>query len=163
MRTVWLAFFALLCVGGLIATKAGTDTSAPVVEAPVAQSTLARSQIIAVVDTLTKTDKLSVAYVPEAIEDRPAPFSDAPSDTELPHPIATAPDISTVGRSRQMSSIKAQPKKAVSSAKPRIPTKKAKQNVARVRTAPEQKACVQASNSFVDLLVALNLKSRCNA
>ncbi|WP_441228142.1 hypothetical protein AB7813_12810 [Tardiphaga sp. 20_F10_N6_6] len=162
MRTVWLAFFALLCVGGLIGTKAGTGTSAPVVEAPVVQSTPASSQTVTV-DTLTKADKLSVAYAPEAIKDRPAPFSDAPSNTELTPPIAAAPDISTEGRNRQTLSIKTQPKKAVSSAKPSIPVKKPKQNVARVRTAPEQKACIQASNSFVDLLVALNLKSRCNA
>ncbi|SNT61557.1 hypothetical protein SAMN05216374_5922 [Tardiphaga sp. OK246] len=163
MRTVWLAFFALLCVGGLIATKAGTGTSPPLVEAPVVQSTPAPSQAVTVVDTLTKTDKLSVAYVPEAIEDRPAPFSNAPADAELAPPIATASDISTEGRSRQTSSIKAEPKKPVSVTKPRIPTKKLKQNVARSRTAPEQKACIQPSNSFVDLLVALNLKSRCNA
>jgi hypothetical protein len=160
---VWLAFFALLCVAGLIATKASVSTSPPAAETPVVKPTLAPSKTVTIVDTLTKTDKLSVAYVPEAIEDRPAPFSDVPSDTEPALPIATAPDISTVGRSRQPSSIKAQPKKAVSSAKPSTPIKKPKQNVARSRTAPEQKACIQASNSFVDLLVALNLKSKCQA
>ena len=163
MRTVWLAFFALLCVGGLIAIKAGTGTSPLLVEAHVVQSAPLPSQAIIVVETLTKTDKLIAAYVPEAIEDRPAPFSDVPSDTELAPPIAAALAISTMGQSRQLSSIKARPKEAVSSAKPRVPVKKPKQNVARARTTPEQKACVQASSSFVDLLVALNLKSKCNA
>jgi hypothetical protein len=157
---VWLA---LICVGGLIATKASVGTSAPVVEAPVAQSTLPPSQTVTIVDTLTKTDKLSAAYVPEAIEERPAPFSDAPSDTELASPIPTAPDINTERRNRQTSSSKAQPKKPVSLAKPSRPIKKPKQNVVRARTAPEKKACIQANNSFVDLLVALNLKSKCNA
>jgi hypothetical protein len=162
VRSVWLAFFALLCVGGLIATKASVGTSPPVAETPVLQPTLAPSQAITV-DTLTKTDKLSIAYVPEAIEERPAPFSDAPSNTELAPPIPTAPDINTEGRNRQTSTINAQSRKPVSLAKPRTPIKKPKQNVARSRTAPEQKACIQASNSFVGLLVALNLKSRCNA
>jgi hypothetical protein len=156
-----LAFFALLCIGGLIATKASIGTSPPVVEAPVVQSTLAPSQPVTI-DTLTKADKLSVAYVQEAIEDRPAPFSDAPVDTHLAPPTATAPDISSERRNRQTSSIEAQPKKPVSLAKPRISIKP-KQKFARVRTAPEQKACIQARNGFVDLLVALNMKSKCNA
>lgn len=160
MRLVYIAISTLICCGVLIATKASTGNSTSVAKAPSVPTVVS----LQTVDTLTKTDKLSVAYLREAIEDRPAPFSDPLPDAEPVSLAAIAPKINTEGHSQRTSSIKADsPKRPAPPTKSKSPTKKMKQDVVQARTGPEQKTCGQASSGFDGLLVALNLKSRCSS
>jgi hypothetical protein len=85
MRTVWLALIFLLGLGTLIISKASTTQSSSVADTLPAHLVVPASHVV---DTLTKADKLSVAYIREAVEDRPAPFAGDPEPTPAgaPHP-----------------------------------------------------------------------------
>jgi hypothetical protein len=156
MRTVWLALIFLLGLGTLIISKASTTQS------PAAADTLP-AQLVApashVVDTLTKADKLSVAYVRETIEDRPAAFAD---DPEPPSPSTPGPTAKIKSRHWHEPSGKS-PRSDASSRQTSVkpPNKKPKMDASRAKAVAEAKACTQSSG-FDGLMRTLNLKPRCD-
>jgi hypothetical protein len=155
--TVWLVLFLLIGVGGLIMTKATThqqsqsEPSRPEPPAVIAEN---------IVDTLSKADKLEVAYVKEALEDRPAPFVD---EAPLPGPPAPIADVKIQSRHWHEAKAKADTKQ-ISSRQPskKVATKKPKTDVARAKPLNQVRECPQPTG-FNSLLTALNLKARCES
>ncbi|MDB5565546.1 MAG: hypothetical protein JWP84_2112 [Tardiphaga sp.] len=155
MRTVWLALIFLLGLGTLIISKAST-TQYPAVTGALPERLVVPSHVV---DTLTKADKLSVAYVREAVEDRPAPFAGDPESipASTPHPagkIKSRHWHESSGKSHRddVSSRQALTKPS---------NKKQKTDAPRAKAVAEAKACPQP-NGFDGLLRVLNLKPRCD-
>jgi hypothetical protein len=155
MRTVWLALIFLLGLGTLIISKASTT------QYPAVAGTLPERLAVPashVVDTLTKADKLSVAYVREAVEDRPAPFAGDPEPipASTPHP---AVKIKSHWRESSGKSHRDDVSSRQALTKPS--NKKQKTDAPRAKAVAEAKTCPQP-NGFDGLLRALNLKPRCD-
>ncbi|MDB5539509.1 MAG: hypothetical protein JWQ89_1236 [Devosia sp.] len=163
MRLVWITILALICGGVLIATKASTGKSASVAELPVASSAVASLQAV---DTLTKTDKLSVAYVQEAIVDHDAPPDPTPvigpTPVDDPSPAeVSSPPTNTTELSKQASRLYAKQKKPTNTAKLKNAAKSKKHEFARHRAVPTQRVCAHANYGLDGILVALKLKTHC--
>jgi hypothetical protein len=77
IRTMWLAALCLSGFGAMVAICAGTPTPPPIVEVSPDKTTIGTGSLQ---DTLTKADKLEIAYVR------------APPAAEPVMPVATAPD-----------------------------------------------------------------------
>jgi hypothetical protein len=156
MRTVWLALIFLLGLGTLIISKASTIQYSAIVDTRPEHLVVPASNVV---DTLTKADKLSVAYVQETIEDRPAPFADNPEPTpaSTPHPavkIKSRHWHEPSGKSRVGEASSRQPLTKRSN-------NKSKTNATREKAVADAKACSQP-NGFDGLLRTLNLKPRCD-
>jgi hypothetical protein len=154
MRTVWLALIFLLGLGTLIISKASTTQSSSVADTLPAHLVVPASHVV---DTLTKADKLSVAYIREAVEDRPAPFAGDPEPTPVgaPHPavmIKSRHWHESSGKSRRDD---------VSSRQALTKPSNKKTEAPRAKAVAEAKACPQP-NGFDGLLRVLNLKPRCD-
>jgi hypothetical protein len=94
IRTVWLAILCLIGLGAMVALRAGTPTPPPSVRASPAQTTV--GQIFSQ-DTLTKADRLDIAYVPDPIAPKPVmPATKVPDETpsRLSRPTATTKIVS---------------------------------------------------------------------
>jgi hypothetical protein len=81
IRTVWLAVLCLIGLGAIVATNAGPPTPTPNVGAFSEQTTIATNSSH---DTLTKADRLEIAYVPVAAE--PVVPATPVSDETSPQP-----------------------------------------------------------------------------
>ncbi|MEH2480386.1 hypothetical protein V1282_003743 [Nitrobacteraceae bacterium AZCC 2146] len=156
MRTVWLALIFLLGLGTLIISQASTTQYPAVADALPERSMGPASNVVG---TLTKADKLNVAYVREAIEDRPAPFAD---NLELTVP--STPDPATKIKSRHWREPSGKSRRGDVSSRQALTTpsnKKPKMDVTRAKAVADAKACFQP-NGFDGLLRALHLKPRCD-
>jgi len=95
IRTVWLGLVLLLGIGALASFRFVLSPQQPVSLAKAAAFVSADAEpssvgTAAASDTLTKGDRLQVAYVAPAIDVRPAAIADAPPPIR---PAATAPRI----------------------------------------------------------------------
>jgi hypothetical protein len=157
MRLVWITILALICGGALIATKASTGKSASVSDAPVDAPKMAALQTI---DTLTKTDKLSVAYVQDAIVEQDAPFEATPVIDPSPAEVSSPP-TNTTELSKQAASLYPKQKKPSSAAKLKNAVKSKKLEFARDLAIPKQRVCAHTNYGLEGLLVALKMKINC--
>jgi hypothetical protein len=158
MRTAWLAILCLIGLGAMVAIKAGTPTPPPNIGAFPEQTTVGKSFSQ---DTLTKADKLEIAYVrdPVAVE-AVMLVTKAPGKTpRQPLSPAATPKI----LSRHWHDPKAKKSAAVSPDR-RIKSQEPKKSkkVERAKAPVDLRPC-RRPEGFVGLLRALNLSPGCDA
>lgn len=157
IRTVWLAVLCLIGVGAVVAINAGTSTPAPSVEAPADRTAIAAgfSQ-----DTLTKADKLEIAYVRDRVAVESVMQVTNPPDETPPQPLSPTATPKIV--SRHWHDPNAKKSAAVSPdrrAKGRQPKKS--KNVDGGKAAVDLRPC-RRPEGFAGLLRALNLSPGCD-
>lgn len=158
IRTVWLAVVGLSGLGAMVAINAETSTPPPTVEASPDQATVGQafSQ-----DTLTKADRLDIAYVrrDDALVEPAMLVTKSPDETPPPSPgPATPPKIV----SRHWHDPNARKSAAVSPGqriRDREPKKSA--NVDRRKATVDPRTC-RRSEGFAGLLKAFNLAPGCD-
>jgi hypothetical protein len=158
IRTMWLAALCLSGLGAMAAIGAGTPTPPPDVEASTDQTTIPTgcSQ-----DTLTKADKLEVAYVRDPVAAEPVmPFAVAPDETP-PQPPSPPANPKIVSRHSQDHNAK---KVAAVSPGRHIKGKESKKskNVQRAKLPVELRPCPRPEG-FAGLLRVLNLTPGCDS
>jgi len=139
IRTVWIAAFSLAVLGGLFATKVTASI------APVEEAGLVPTDVILAQDTLTKSDKLDVAYLLASAEAYPV-----------------LPNSSTVvleTRSRFAASGGARGRSAVKLPKPRPKIRMSKKNNP-AQAAGDLKSCTQP-DGLGGFLLSLSGSLRC--
>ena len=167
IRTVWLAIICLMLISALAAGKALMTTADPTVATPPASADEPMVEFGQTQDTLSKSDRLEIAYVRQEIPSPPALRSIEPAaPVVIP---ATSPPIETKIISRHWRDPQAFP----SSRKTLKPTKptdlnKASQTVDRKRNqAADRSKLVEPVKPcsrlgpIGDLLRSVNLSSAC--
>jgi hypothetical protein len=158
IRTVWLT---ALCFGGVaavVATNAGTSRPAPVVRTSPEQTTVADpfSQ-----DTLTKADKLEIAYVRDPVAVEPI-ISVRMAFDEIPPPrltpTATQKIVSPRPHARKPPTVSADRRIKIRESKE---SKKSK-NVERGKVAADLRSC-RRPEGIAGLLWAFNLSPKCDS
>jgi hypothetical protein len=152
IRTGWLAVFCLIGLGATVAIKARTPTPPPNVGAAPEQTTVG---IGFAQDTLTKADKLEVAYVHRPVAVEPVILVTKAQDEtppQLPSPPATPKIVSR--RSHDPNA------KKVGTVSPgrRIKGQESKKSVERAKLPVELMPC-RRPEGFAGLLRVLNLSS----
>jgi hypothetical protein len=158
IRTAWLAVLCLIGVGAMVANKAGTPSPPPNVGASPDQMTIGKSFSQ---DTLTKADKLEIAYVRDQVAVKPVmPVTKVPTET-LPQPLGPTAIPKRVSRHWHDSSAR---KVAAVSPGRRIKSKEPQKskNVERAKAAVDLRPC-RRPEGFAGLLRALNLSPQCDA
>jgi hypothetical protein len=157
IRTVWLAVLCLIGLGAMVAIKAGTPSPPPYVGASPDQTTIGTGFAQ---DTLTKADKLEIAYVREAIEAGPVtPTAQAPNESPAQplSPTATPKIVSRHWHDPNTKKVAAvSPGRRIKSQEP----KKSK-NVDRTKATVDLRPC-RRPEGFAGLLRALNLSPGCD-
>ena len=160
IRTVWLAFLCLIGLGAVVATNAGRPTPIPNVDAHLEQPTIATdsSATDSLQDTLTKADRLKIAYVGVPGAAGPATPATPVSDETSPQKRLIIPKIV----SRHWHDHSARKSAAVSSDR-RIEIEEPKngKSVDRAKATVDLKPC-RRPEGFAGLLRALNLAPGCD-
>jgi hypothetical protein len=139
----------------MVAISAGTPTSPPNVEASPDQTTIGTGSSQ---DTLTKADKLEVAYVRDPVAVEPVmPVATAPDETP---PQALSPTATPKIVSRHWHDPNAKKVAAVSPGR-RIKGHESKKNVERAKLPVDLRPCPRPEG-FAALLRALNLSPGCD-
>jgi len=151
---VWLAVLCLIGLGAMVAINAGPPTSTANVGASAEQTTVATGSSH---DTLTKADKLEIAYVPVPVE--PVTLATQVSDETSPQPRSlTIPKI--VSRHRHDHTAKklatASPDRRIKILEPRNG-----KNIDRAKATVDLRPC-RRPEGFAGLLRALNLSPGCD-
>jgi hypothetical protein len=156
IRTVWLAVPCSIGLGAMVAINAGPRMPTPNVEASPEQTTVATGPSH---DTLTKADKLEIAYVPLPVAVEPVMLTTPVSDETSPQPQSlTIPKIV----SRHWHDHNARKLAAVSPDQPaKIRQQKNGKNVDRAKTTIDLRPC-RRPEGFAGLLRALNLSPGCD-
>jgi hypothetical protein len=157
IRTMWLAALCLSGLGAMVAISAETPTPPPNVEASPDQTTIATGSSQ---DTLTKADKLEVAYVRDPVAVEPImPVATAPETPPQPPSPPATPKI--VSRHSHDPNAK---KVAVVSPGRRIKGQESKKskNVERAKLPVELRPCPRPEG-FAGLLRVLNLSPGCDS
>ena len=162
IRTVWVGVLCLSGLGAMVAISAETSTPPPTVETSLEQTTVGESfsQHTFSQDTLTKADRMEIAYVGDAVAVEPAmPAAKAPDETAPRPPGPTAPPR-IVSRHWQDPNVK---KSAAVSPGRRIKDQQPKKNgnVDRGKATVDLRAC-RRPEGFAGLLRALNLSPGCD-
>lgn len=154
-RTMWLAALCLSGFGAMVAICAGTPTPPPIVEVSPDKTTIG---IGSSQDTLTKADKLEIAYVraPSAAE----PVATTPDETppQPPSPPATPKIVSRHSHDPHAKKVAAvSPGRRIKGQE----SKKSK-NVERAKLPVDLRPCPRPEG-FAGLLRVLNLSPRCDS
>jgi hypothetical protein len=156
IRTVWLAVLCLIGLAAMVGIKAGSPTPAPNVGASPEQTTIVAGSSP---DTLTKADKLEIAYgrIPIAVE--PVMLATQVSDETSPQPLSlTVPKIV----SRHWHDHNAKKFAAVSpDRRIKIQQPKNGKSVDRSKATVDLRPC-RRPEGFAGLLRALNLSPGCD-
>jgi hypothetical protein len=157
IRTVWLAVLCSIGLGAMVGISAGPPMP------PTNGGTSAEQTIIAVgssPDTLTKADKLEIAYVPFQVALEPVMPDTPVSDKTSPQPLSlTIPKIV----SRHLHDHAARKSATVSPTRRiKIQEPKNNKNVDRAKTTVDLRPC-RRPEGFAGLLRALNLSPGCDA
>ena len=155
IRTVWLAIPCSIGLGAMVAINAGARMPTPNEEASPEQTTVATGPSH---DTLTKADKLEIAYVPLPVAAEPVMLTTPVSDEPQPQPQSlTIPNI--VSRHWHDHNAK---KLAAESPDRRIKIHQPKngKSVDRSKATIDLRPC-RRTEGFAGLLRALNLSSGC--
>ena len=158
IRTMWLAALCLSGLGAMVAIGAGTPTPPPNVEPSPDQTTIATGSSQ---DTLTKADKLEVAYVRDPVAVEPVmPVATAPNETP-PQPLSPPATPKIVSRHSHDPNAK---KVAAVSPGRRIKGQESKKskNVERAKLPVELRPCPRPEG-FAGLLRLLNLSPGCDS
>jgi hypothetical protein len=156
IRTVGLAVLCLIGLGAVVAVSAGPPTPTPNVEASPEQMTIATGSSR---DTLTKADKLEIAYVPVPVAAEPVMLATQVSDETSPQPQSlTIPKI--VSRRWHDHNAK---RLAAGSPDRRIKIQQPKngKNVDRAKATADLRPC-RRPEGFAGLLRVLNFSSGCD-
>jgi hypothetical protein len=156
IRTVWLAIPCSIGLGAMVAINAGARLPTPNEEASPEQTTVATGPSH---DTLTKADKLEIAYVPLPVAAEPVMLTTPVPDETSPQPESlTIPKIV----SRHWHDHNARKLAAASSDQPaKIRQQKNGKNVDRAKTTIDLRPC-RRPEGFAGLLRALNLSPGCD-
>jgi hypothetical protein len=154
IRTGWLAVFCLIGLGATVAIKARTPTSPPNVGAAPEQTTVG---IGFAQDTLTKADKLEVAYVHRPVAVEPVMLVTKAQDETPPQPPSPPATPKIVSRHSHDPNAK---KVGTVSPGQRIKGQESKKsnNVERAKLPVELMPC-RRPEGFAGLLRVLNLSS----
>jgi hypothetical protein len=156
IRTVWLAVLCLIGLGAMVCIKAGSPTPTPNVGASPEQTTIATGSSH---DTLTKADKLEIAYVRVPVAAEPVMPATQVSDETSPQPLSlTIPKIV----SRHWHDHNAKKLAAVSpDRRIKIQQPKNGKSVDRSKATADLRPC-RRPEGFAGLLRALNLSPGCD-
>jgi hypothetical protein len=158
IRTVWLAVLCLIGLGAMVAVRFGIPAPPPNVKASPEQGTVGKSFLQ---DTLTKADKLEIAYVRDPVALEPVMLvTKAPDETpsQPPGPIATPTIVSRHWHDpNAKNSGAAPPGRRTKHQEP-----KTTKNVERAKAPVDLRPC-RRPEGFAGLLRALNLSPRCDA
>jgi hypothetical protein len=158
IRTVWLAVLCFSGVAAVVATNAGTSTPRPIVGDSPARTTVADTFSA---DTLTKADKLEIAYVGDPVAAEPIipimPVTIA-SD-EIPRPRLDRMSAQKIAGPRPHAR-----KPATASPDRRIKIRETKKSgkVEREKVAAELRTC-RRPQGIAGLLRAFNLAPGCDS
>src|SRR5229473_2659636 len=157
IRTGWLAVLCLIGLGATVAIKAGTPTPPPNVGASPEQTTVGTGFAQ---DTLTKADKLEVAYVHHPVAVEPVMLVTKARD-ETPPPLSPPATPKIVSRHSHDPNAK---KVAAVSPGRRIKSQESKKskNVERAKLPVELRPC-RRPEGFAGLLRVLNLSPGCDS
>ena len=158
IRTDWLAVLCLIGLGAMVAIKAGTPTPPPNVGASPEQTTVGTGFAQ---DTLTKADKLQVAYVRDPAAVEPV-MPDTKAHDETP-PQSPSPPATPKIVSRHSHDLHAKKVAAVSPGR-RIKGQESKKskNVERAKLPVDLRPCPRPEG-FAGLLRLLNLSPGCDS
>jgi hypothetical protein len=156
IRTVWLAGLCLIGLGAMVGIKAVPPTTTPNVGASAEQTTIATGSSH---DTLTKADKLEIAYVRVPVALEPVMLATQVSDETSPQPLSlTVPKIV----SRHWHDQNAKKLAAVSPDRHmKIQQPKGGKSVDRSKATVDLRPC-RRPEGFTGLLRALNLSPGCD-
>jgi hypothetical protein len=173
IRTVWLAVFCLIGLGAMVAIRAGTPPTPPSVRASPEQTSVAEnfsqdifsqdtfSRDAFSQDTLTKADKLKIAYAHDPVAVKPLMLATkAPDETpsQPPSPVATPKIVSRHWHDpNAKNSGAAPPGRRTKHQEP-----KTTKNVERAKAPVDLRPC-RRPEGFAGLLRALNLSPGCDA
>ena len=164
IRTVWLAVVCLIGLGAMVALRAGTPTPPPSARPSPAQTTVGE---IFSQDTLTKADRLDIAYVRDLIAPKPVMLvAKVPDETpsRLSRPTATTKIMSRHWHdphARKPAAVSAARRiKGEESQKGNLESKKGN-NVDRGKPTVDLRPC-RRPEGFAGLLRALNLTPGCD-
>ena len=159
IRTVWLAVLCLIGLGAMVAIGAGTPTPPPNVRASTEQTTVGESFSQ---DTLTKADRLEIAYVRDPIALKPVMLVTKAPDETPSQRLGPAATTTTKIVSRHWHDPNAR-KSAAASAGRRIKGQEPKKrgNVDREKPTVDLRPC-RRPEGFAGLLRALNLTPGCD-
>ena len=157
IRTVWLAVLCLIVLGAMVTIKAGTPSPPPNVGASPDQATIGKSFSQ---DTLTKADKLEIAYVRDPVAVEPVMLVTKVPNETLPQPPSPTSTPRIVSRRRHDPSVK---KVAAVSPDRRIKIREPKKSktLDRPKAVIDLRSC-QRPEGFARLLTALNRSSGCD-
>jgi hypothetical protein len=148
----------------MVAIDAGTSTPPPNVSASPVQTTVGKTDSQ---DTLTKADKLEIAYVRDAVAAGPAPpVMKTPDETpaQPAGPTATAKIVSRAWHDpNARKSAAAFPRRRIKDQEPKTSKQEPKtsKNVDRAKPTVDLRAC-RRPEGFAGLLRALNLSPGCD-
>jgi hypothetical protein len=157
IRTVWLAVLCLIGLGAMVVIRAETPTPLPSVKASPEQATVGESSSQ---DTLTKADKLEIAYVRDRIALKPVMLATKASDETPPQPPSRPATRNIASRHWHDHSAK---KSAAVSPGRRIKSQEPKKtrNVGREKPTVDLRPC-RRPEGFSGLLWVLNLTPACD-
>jgi hypothetical protein len=155
---MWLAALCLSGLGAMVAIGAGTPTPPPDVEASTDQTTIATGSSQ---DTLTKADKLEVAYVRDPVAVEPVTLVAKARDETPPQPVSPPATPKIVSRHSHDPNAK---KVAAVSPGRRIKGQESKKskNVERAKLPVDLRPCPRPEG-FAGLLRVLNLTPGCDS
>jgi hypothetical protein len=155
IRTVWLAVLSLIGLGAMVAINAGPPTPTLNVGASSEQTSSATGSSH---ETLTKADKLEIAYVPVPVALEPVMMATQVSDETSPQPRSlTIPKIV----SRHWHDHTAKKLAAVSPDRRIKIVEKNGKNIDRAKATVDLRPC-RRPEGFAGLLRALNLSPGCD-
>jgi len=155
---MWLAALCLSGLGAMVAIGAGTPTPPPNVEPSPDQTTIATGSSQ---DTLTKADKLEIAYVRDRIAVEPVMRVPTVPNETPPQPLSPTATPKIVSRHWHDPNAK---KSAAASPDRRIKNKEPKKskNVERAKLPVDLRPCPRPEG-FAGLLRLLNLSPGCDS
>jgi hypothetical protein len=157
IRTVWLTVLCLIGLGAMVANKAGTPSPPPSVEASPDQTTVGESFSL---DTLTKADKIEIAYLRDPVAVQPVMLVTKVSTETLPQPPGPTAIPRSVSLHRHDPSARkvaaVSPGRRINGQEPQ----KSK-NVERAKATVDLRPC-RRPEGFAGLLRALNLSPQCD-
>jgi hypothetical protein len=158
IRTVWFAVLCLIGLGAIVTIKAGTPSPGPNVGVAPDQTTVDKSSSQ---DTLTKADKLEIAYVRDRVAVQSVMLVTKAPDETPPQPLSPTATSRIV--SRHWHDPHAKKSAAVSpDRRIKIQEPKKSKNVDRGKATVDLRPC-RRPEGFAGLLRALNLSPGCDA
>jgi hypothetical protein len=157
IRTVWLAVLCSIGLGAMVVIRAETRMPPPTVRPPPEQTTIGESSSQ---DTLTKADKLEIAFVRDRVAPKPVMLVTTAADQTPSRPSSPVATMHNVRRHRHDHNAK---KSAAVSAGRRIksPEPKKARNVDREKPMVDLRPC-RRPEGFSGLLRVLNLTPACD-